>query len=250
MFGKVIYFDEATINDYKALITGKPGLKIEEYSVSNDKGLSADFKVLGADVKSAKSYTAKIQESNLYDCAEFEKLLSGRDDFYDITANPDYDISTIPNKCIIKVEGFIEIPEEFDMVKLIDAFKPMLLNANQFGGLEKDKREALEVIFANAQATKIPIQLDSDSALLCGKLLQQNLQIDYEELSDFDDEVTVLARVITPVLDKTKAYYDPLKDFMKLNRMMRKAINKSGNQFTPLFADTNYRTIEILAVYR
>ena len=69
--------------EYKSVISGKPNLEIEEYDVSNDKGIIADLKLVSADVKASKSYKAKVQESDLYDCDLFEKMLIGRDDYFD-----------------------------------------------------------------------------------------------------------------------------------------------------------------------
>ena len=45
MFGKIIYYDKKTIADYKSIINGKPNLEIEEYDVSNDRGINADLKI-------------------------------------------------------------------------------------------------------------------------------------------------------------------------------------------------------------
>lgn len=250
MFGKLIYFDKDTINDYKAIIQGKPNFEIGEYSISNGKGISADLKILEADAKSNKSYTAKKLESSLYDCAEFEKMLCGRDDFCDFTISADYDVLRVSSRSIIKANGIIEIPEEFDMVKLIEKFKPSLMDAEQYENLEDSGRVALESIFGEAQATKIPVVFDLDGQVLCGKLNQHNLLIDYEELSEIDDEVTILARIVSSMVQKTKPYYDPLKDFMKMNRMMRRSLDAKDNQFKPIYADADYRTVEILAIYR
>ena len=85
MFGKIIYYDKKTIAEYKSIINGKPNLEIEEYDVSNDRGINADLKLVSADVKASKSYKARVQESDLYDCDQFEKSLVGRDDYYDFT---------------------------------------------------------------------------------------------------------------------------------------------------------------------
>lgn len=68
MFGKIIYYDKKTIAEYKSIINGKPNLEIEEYDVSNDRGMNADLKLMSADVKASKSYKARVQESDLYDC--------------------------------------------------------------------------------------------------------------------------------------------------------------------------------------
>ncbi|MDO5139696.1 MAG: hypothetical protein Q4D71_14710, partial [Oscillospiraceae bacterium] len=81
---------------------------------SNDKGVSVDLKAVSADTKASKKYVAKVIESMLYDCYEFEKLLTGRDDYFDLTQSCEFDLSTIPRGSIIKVDAFLEVPENFD----------------------------------------------------------------------------------------------------------------------------------------
>ena len=69
MFGKIMYYDKRTIDEYSAIMNGKPTLEIGEYKVSNDKGISANLKLVSGDAKASKEYTAKVIESILYDCA-------------------------------------------------------------------------------------------------------------------------------------------------------------------------------------
>lgn len=250
VFGKIIYYDKGTINDYKAIINGRRNVSVEEYAVTNDKGANGGLSFLKADVKATKSYKGKIQESDLYDCDEFEKMLDGRDDYVDFTLSADCDIATVPNKSIIKVDGFIEIPEEFDVVKLIDLFKPMLMKSDSLHNVDEMGRTALCSILNDAHASKIPLVFECEGELFCSKIQQKHLLIDYEELSEIDTEVTILARIISSCVNKSKPYYDPLKDFISLNRMMRKAIGERQKEMSPMYVDTNYRNIEILAIYK
>ena len=66
MFGNVIYYDKNKIDEYRAVVKGQRNLQIDEYEVSNDKGVQIDLKVFGADAKANKTYKAKGQESLLY----------------------------------------------------------------------------------------------------------------------------------------------------------------------------------------
>ena len=75
MFGKIMYFDKKTIDEYKSIIKGQRQLQVEEYEVSNDKGASVDLKAVSADAKASKKYVARVVDSMLYDCDEFEKML-------------------------------------------------------------------------------------------------------------------------------------------------------------------------------
>ena len=122
MFGKIIYYDKKAVAEYKSVISGKPNLEIEEYDVSNDKGIIADLKLVSADVKASKSYKAKVQESDLYDCDLFEKMLIGRDDYFDFTISSDYDITTVPND-IKKMEDEIEYRKLVVRKKALDDVK-------------------------------------------------------------------------------------------------------------------------------
>ena len=66
MFGNVIYFVKNNIVEDRAVVKGLRNLQIDEYEVSNDKGVQIDLKVFGADAKANKTYKAKVQESLLY----------------------------------------------------------------------------------------------------------------------------------------------------------------------------------------
>ena len=61
-----------------------------------------------AKIKTMKTYKAKVQESLLYNCDEFEKLLSGRDDYFDFTQSSDFDLMTMSRGVIIKFDGYIK----------------------------------------------------------------------------------------------------------------------------------------------
>lgn len=105
VFGNVVYYDKKKIDEYRAVVKGQRNLQIDEYEVSNDKGIQVDLKAFGADAKARKTYKAKVQESLLYNCDEFEKLLTGREDFFDFTQSEEYDLKTMNRGTIIKFDG-------------------------------------------------------------------------------------------------------------------------------------------------
>lgn len=249
MFGKILYYDKKAIDEYMSIITGNKIVNIESYDISNDKGIKTDLKVISADAKASKSYTAKVQESMLYDCYKFEKKLSGRDDYCDTSYSDIYDIATIPRGYILKMDGVVSIPEQFDMVKLIDQFKPLIM-PNIASEEDQTTSEILVALFSDATARKIPIAIESGDDLLCGKLKAENLVIEYSELEELEDEaVTVLARSASNSKNRaSKAYYDPLKDFLNLNRMMRRQVDNEGD-FGPLRVEEEYKPVDILAIY-
>ena len=241
MFGNVVYYDRKKMDEYKSIIKGQRNLEIDEYEITNDKGAKLDLKAVGLDINATKAYKAKIQDSLLLNCDEFEKALSGRDDYYDFTTSSDYDITTMRRGTIIK----------FDLIQTIDRFKPMLIASMTTKDMEESEQEALRS-FLDSTNAKIPVLVDFDEQILCSKILSENLQIEYEALEEYEDlEVTILARITSNnSISSSKAFYDPLKDFMTLNRAMRRGMGERTEGLNEIFADVDYRTIEIIAIYQ
>lgn len=250
MFGKAMYYDKKTIDEYKAIIKGERQLEIEAYEVTNDKGAGIDIKAISADAKSSKKYTAKVQESILYDCFEFEKMLSDRDDYFDFTQTDDYDLTTVPRGSIIKIDAFIEIPDGFDKMQIIERFKPLLMESIDDKEMEQSSKEAIRAFFGGAKTTRIPVIIDADNNLLCAKMNQENLVSEYSDLEDMDEQITLLARVSSGLIKSAKPFYDPLKDFITMNRTMRRSMNDRGEELAPLTVERDYRQIDVLAIYR
>lgn len=251
MFGNVIYYDKRKINEYKSIISGQRNLEVNEYEVCNDKGVQLGLKGFGADAKASKTFKAKVQESLLLNCDEFEKMLEGRDDFWDFTQSSEFDISTIRRGNIIKFEGFIAVPEKFDLTQTIDRFKPMILESLTNQGSDKSEQEAMKLFFDTPNA-KVPILIDFEEEIMCSKLVSDNMLIRYEELEEYDElEVTIIARITTNnMINKNKPFYDPLKDFLSLNRTMRRGMEGRTDGLYEIYAERDYRTIEVLAIYQ
>ena len=253
MFGKLIYYDKKTISEYKSLITGKKQIEVSEYEVAKGKGIEVDFSAIKADASADKKYTAKISESDLYDCNEFEKILVSRegDDYFDFTESDGYDINTVPKGSVIKIEANISIPENFDLLQLVEKFKPFLMSYVQNDTTDLNERTALDLFLSEANTTRIPVEVDSDNdILLCTKLPKDNLLVDIQEFTDTDEEVTLLARISSNKKRADKPFYDPLKDFLSLNRTTRKSMESRDKSMEPITVDEDYRMIDVLAIYR
>lgn len=136
------------------------------------------------------------------------------------------------------------------MVKMIAMFKPFIMGMEQFKDMEESSKIAMQTFLGSADDKKIPVIFEGEEILLCSKIFQENIHIPYEEFVETEDSVTILARMTSSLVDSSKPYYDPLKDFMSLNRKMRKSMTDRGKEFSPFYVDEKYRTIEILAIYR
>ena len=251
MFCNVIYYDKNKIDEYRAVVKGQRNLQIDEYEVSNDKGVQIDLKAFGAGAKANKTYKAKVQESLLYNCDEFEKLLTGRDDFFDFTQSENYDLTTMRRGTIIKFDGYIKVPEEFDYTQTIARFKPLLVDSVVNDSMDKSEQAAVKAFFETTD-TKIPILIDLNEQLMCSKLASNNMLVKYEDMEEYEElEVTIIARIISSGMVKAQtAFYDPLKDFMTLNRVIRRSVEGRTDGLNEIYVDKDYRTIEVLAIYQ
>ncbi len=249
--GDVIYYDEKKIIEYSSVITRQHNLKIKEYEILDDKSAHMNIKVLGGNFKGSKKYKAEVKESLLYNCVAFEKLLNGREDFADFTESSEWDINTIGRGFIIRFNGYMMVPEEFDITQTIQRFKPMLMDSIANDSMDETEKMAFKSFFEVSDA-KIPVFIDIGASLICSKLIANNMLVAYEELEEYEDlEVTVIARVNTSnLVDMKKSFYDPLKDFMRLNRTLRRTMGERTDGLYEIYADQNYKTVEILAIYQ
>ncbi len=73
---------------------------------------------------------------------------------------------------------------------------------------------------------------------------------DYEDFEETDEQVTMLIRISSGIVNENKSFYDPLKDFMSMNRMMRRQMNDRGEKLKALYVDKEYRRVDVLAIYK
>lgn len=229
---------------------GQQSLKIKEYEISSDTSAKLNLRVIGGDLQGSKKYTAEVQESLLYNCENFEKMLDDREEYFDFTTEQ-FDIKTIGRGHIIKFNGNMMVPEEFDITQTIQRLKPYLMGAISSGTMDETEKMALEFFFESEDA-KIPIITKCDDIIMCSKLASSNLLITYEDLEEFEDlEITIVARVTSALLvDRNKSFYDPLKDFMKLYRSLRRSMGERTEGLYEIYADQDYKAIEVLLIYQ
>ena len=191
-------------------------------------------------------------ESLLLNCNIFENQLKGNDYYYDATEDSDeVEIKTIRRDSILKCDCCLRIPEVFDNTKLINDFKSLVLSGVDYGVDNEVLIDSLKSIVEKANISKIPIEIESSGVLMCAKIDSSNLLIKYNELEDYEDEeLTALVRVTNNgMLPSEKAYYDPLKDYLMLNRRIRKSI-KDDNALKPIAPGLEYKRVEVIAIYQ
>lgn len=232
MFANLIYYDKSKIDQYSALITKKSIIHKEDEQT---------------DLQSKMA-------NYLLECSQFENLLKNRDDYVDfIEGDSGISITDVKIASIIKVAGEIYIPESFDMIHLIDEYKPLILASIE---CKDDERELLNTVF-NGSKIKIPIFCElgeeCDYWLGIGKAVQDNLLVNYNELEDLEGrEVTVIAKIEMRKYykDTPLKVFDIYKDFLGLNRALRKQIvNQKSEEFESIEVAEDYLGLELLAIY-
>ena len=88
--------------------------------------------------------------------------------------------------------------------------------------------------------------------MISGKLNTDNLYEDYAALEDYaEQEINFLCKVEGFVKRDRVTIYNPAKDFIKLNRAMRRASNLEENQtLSPITVDGPVLKAEIIAIYK
>ena len=250
MFGKVVYCDKGKIIDYTSIITGKPIVESSLIHQSTNKEAQLNVAPIAVGASSAKTYEFKTTQSNLHTICEFEKRLEGRDDYFDFTTNANFCLDTIQRGNIVKFASSICVSEKFDMIQMIDKFKPMLLN-DAVSTMQKNEADAFKTFF-NTQSAKIPLMCNIDVVEVRALIETTSLEIDYEDIDDYEEvEMSILARTLdNGLVSKEKPFFEPLKHFIKLNRTMRRTMSKDATkELSPIFSDEDYRLFEIIAIY-
>lgn len=252
MFGRLIYYDKNRISEYTSLVTGKKSMNITGVELKKDKGVGINLPVLNGDANSSTSYTATFNESFLYDCNEFEKLLEGRDDYFNYVDAPSesYSITTMKRGYIIRFESNIIIPENFDIIQLMEQFKPMILEGAS-REMPEEEKAAFKTLFGSTEI-KIPIMCEIEDIPGCSKIDSMNLLVEYSQLEEYEREnVIVLARIVSnSLISKNTEIYEPLKDFINMNRSLRRQFAENRPvELNQLYCDEDYIRLEILAVY-
>ncbi len=250
MFRSFIYLDESKMNSYKSIL---------EQSTTYTKTVSrTKKKIIGLNTKSPlnaeysdeKTFTEEINSDPAFVYDEFEKMLSScqEDEYFDFIVYGDsYDLSTLPQMSIIRIKGYLEIPESFDLLNLIEQYKPFLLSSI---GTDENA-DIIKSVFSNTNAD-VPVIIDTGDVLISGKLNTDNLYEDYAALEDYaEQEINFLCKVEGFVKRDRVTIYNPAKDFIKLNRAMRRASNLEENQtLSPITVDGPVLKAEIIAIYK
>jgi len=250
LFRSYTYLDDEKIIEYANI------LRIDTSSVEQvqTKSASATLGTKGVGVSASKETSQKRLISNsvkdIYN--QFEQglcKLEGQG-YYSYSDNSEtYEIFTMPNQAIVKIVATISIPEEFDMVQTINEYRPYLMSQMD----ETPDNLALISSVLGNDDVEIPVILRCDDFDLYGKLKSGFLLEEYTQLEEYErSEVTILIKILNKHDKDGIEIYNPMKDFMHLNRTMRRqAIGGESSELTnPIYVNGKWINAEILAIYR
>lgn len=252
MFRNFIYLDTDKLYTYKRQIEGEISPTIKSVKKTKNRGVEANLATISVQAQDQISAEAEIEKDTSFDYDRFELALSAYEgeDYFDFVLNTDYTFLTLPVMKLIRLENSFSIPNEFDMINLIEQFKPYLIG--QFETKNLQEHEALHNLFNNT-STDIPIIIETDEITISSKLNLKYLKEEYTELEDYETQnVFMLCRVVGIIQKETVEIYNPLKDFIKLPRSLRRSMDFKGNDIglSPIKVLGPVLKVEIIAIYK
>ena len=257
MFRTLIYFDNKKVMEYKSLIERKKAVKLKNVKFSNEKSGKAQIPTLSGGIVGKSEMDGEILENYLLDCEEFEDLLENTEYYFNFLGpnSQDYDLETIQKTSIIKFEGTFNVPNQFDMLHLINKFRPFLISSIN---TESNVEGELLKSFLGKESTKIPIfienESDFDSRLGFAKISSNNLCCEIDDLEEFEaEDVTIIAKLISrkDIKKEPIVVFDIAKDLFSMGRALRRQIGESRIEGVEnISIEEDFMTLEILAVYR
>ena len=226
-FRDFIYLDTEALGRYSAQLERAEKSRIRAKSIKASAG--ANLGVASASIEVATERADRIGSSDIELFDDFERRLedASGDGYFDFLTD-DPDIKTLPPMSLFRIQGRIEVPEGFDVLSLVRQYAPMMFNAGLIDVGEDGNvpPELVRDVLGNVKAD-IPIIVVCDGATVSAKLnfdyIAEGDELELEGLSD--EEVVFLCKATAHKSGESVVVFDPLKDFMRINRAMRRSMN-------------------------
>lgn len=248
MFRTFIYADKAKVYEYKRIAEANVLVPKEVTNTKNGK-LGFLKGALEAGVSTERVTVCDVAEDFGYDYQVFEEALQTRigEDYFDFVVRDEFDLNTVPPMSLVRFQGYIYIPKEFDAFNVLHQFKDLILKETP---VTDANEEMALTLFADMKAD-IPIVIDGGDTALFAKLAANNLFESIEDLEEYEEEdVIALCKVVSHKSGDSIKIYDPKKDFIKLNREMRRTIKFDDNSMDPICIDGPAVKVEVVAIYK
>ena len=249
MFRSFIYLDEEKVYSYLRQIDKEFANQPTEVSKRKTREGTIGNGLLGVNAGTETEEKREFVKDITKDYDRFEKKLDELDgtEYFDLVLK-DYDLNTVPNMSIIRVNGSFEIPEQFDMFNLAQNFMPLL--KSQIQTSSQDEKELMETFLGNASAD-IPIVMESEDLIVSSKLSTSFLEEEYAQLEEYSEqEVYMLCKVVGKMQKNQVEIFNPLKDFVKLPRAVRRSMDSNSRELEPIIIDGPVLKVEVIAIYK
>lgn len=246
-FRTFLYLDSEKVTEYASIIDMPNKQVTSKRSLSG--GLDVGVAKVSAGIESGITESPVTNPAVLYNAFELALQKRANEDYFDCI-NDDADILTLPPMSIARCEGQIEIPESFDTLTMISEYLQPLrsLGIVTLDGDPATTEFALS--FFEQTDADIPILIQGNDILIASKLKTSSLiDANYQTLEDCEDEdFFILFKVHSIVRKDSTVIFDPAKDFLKLNRALRRSM-KTENGLEPIIVNEPVIKAEIIAIY-
>lgn len=249
MFRSFIYLDQEKMYSYLRQIDADYANQPVELSKKKTRGGSFGTDLLGVNAGIEIEEKREVTKDVIKDYDRFEKKLEelSGSEYFDLALD-DYDINTVPRMSIIRVHGSFEIPEQFDMFSVAQKFMPLI--TSQIETSNDNERELMEAFLGKASAD-IPIVMEDEELTIASKLSTGSLEEEYAELEEYNEqEVYILCKVVGIIQKDKVEIFNPLKDFIKLPRAVRRGMDSSNHGMEPILVDGPILKVEVIAIYK
>lgn len=249
MFRSFIYLDQEKMYSYLRQIDVDYANQPVESIKKKTRGGSLGMDFLGLNAGTEIEEKREVTKDVIKDYDRFEKKLEelSGSEYFDLALD-DYDINTVPRMSIIRVNGSFEIPEEFDMFSVAQKFMPLI--TSQIETTSDNERELMEAFLGKASAD-IPIVMEDDELTIASKLSMCNLEEEYAELEEYNEqEVYMLCKVVGIMQKEKVEIFNPLKDFIKLPRAVRRGMDSDSQGMETILVDGPVLKVEVIAMYK
>lgn len=247
-FRTFIYLDKEKVDDYLLVLDEQQSNKKSKVSVR----AKANFVIGEVEADLEKQAEDKRSRTAAEQYNLFENALSNttEDDYFDFLSS-DYDMSTVPPLSIIRCTGYIEIPEAFDILHMVSEFAGPMIKAGLFTPNGDPNTNEFALSFFQNNDADIPILITGNQIRISSKLKASCIIGDsYQVLEDIEDEeVFALCKIHTHLSDEKVVIFDPIKDFLKLNRAARRRMGEVTGDLEPIVENGPVLKVEVIALY-
>lgn len=249
MFRSFIYLDQEKMYSYLRQIDADYANQPVELSKKKTRGgsVGTDFLRVNAGIEIEEK--REVTKDVIKDYDRFEKRLEelSGSEYFDLALD-DYDLNTVPRMSIIRVNGSFEIPEKFDMFSVAQKFMPLI--TSQIETSSDNERDLMEAFLGKASAD-IPIVMEDEELTIASKLSMDNLEEEYAELEEYNEQEVYMLCKVVGIMQKNKVeIFNPLKDFIKLPRAVRRGMDSDSQGMEPILVDGPVLKVEVIAIYK